>query len=352
MDLIGKASRSYAPSAAVGSSLTKALIKCMYDVTQDEYASLANNQGVDALEFDKALDSLAGGAYFVVGAGYDVPAVPQTLKGTVSGFGRLSAVGPGPVTFAPDSTTFTLGGWATAMAGNTANNQGGRALIYGYPVQYGPLVTSPVVFEWAAIAPSTAFADYGIVSICDGQADSSLMVHETSIGVLAYTHANLCGLPDASGTTKTGFRSHFTNTAVESINLEWVQTPKSPLRVGSQNVYTFKVRATTTVPGQTELQGVNNACLALAGTNNNGQGTALISVGSTECPGQTNNTDNVVTAVTDTDPTLLKAGYATFSFYVSKTGGLVLTLSSNGVPGRDVGDATPLVLKYNVKPLK
>ncbi|MGH7586900.1 MAG: hypothetical protein ACREMH_11685 [Gemmatimonadales bacterium] len=353
MDLVGKASRSYAPSPTVGSDLTKALTKCMFDADQDEYKDLAGGQGVDALEFNKALDAPAGGVYYVVGEGYDVPNVPQTLKGTVSGFGRLSAVAPGPVVFTspgPDPT-FTLGSWATAMSDNTANNQGQRALIYGYPVSFGPLVTSPVVFEWATIAPFTSFKDHAIVSICDGQSAQDLMVHETGIGVLAYTDANLCGLPDATGITpKTGFRSQLSNTPV-AINVEWISVPRSPLRVGPANVYEFVARATTMVEGQTEPQGVNNVCLTLTGTNNNGQGTDLVNVGGGECPGQTDNTDNVVTAVTDSDPDHdMQAGYATFRYYIDKNGALILTLDSEGVPGRQVGDAVPVMLRYNVKP--
>ena len=42
-------------------------------------------------------------------------------------------------------------------------------------------------------------------------------------------------------------------------------------------------------------------------------------------------------------------GFGT-GFNVSKTGGLILTLSSEGAIGRDVGDAQTIVLKYNVKP--
>jgi hypothetical protein len=346
MDLVGEVSRAGTPSLTAGSALTKALTKCMFDTRTLDYTSLAGGKGLDSVRFDLALDPAAGGAYYVVGAGYDYPEVPHILKGEVEGFGRLSAVAAGPITVSGTGDT-TYGSWTSAMSVNTANYQGGRALIYGYPVDFGPAVSDPVTFEWAAITPSTSFAQYGIVSVCDGQMDSDLMVYESSIGLLAYTTINLCGFPDATGTTKTGFRSLFTNAAVGGLKLYWVEKPASPLKVGVE--YAFKVRVTTIVDGAGE-QGVNGVCVALSGTNNNGQGTSLFNVIGGECPGQTNNADNQVTAVTETDPVLLKAGYANFKFYVTKTGGLVLTLSSRGALGREVGTATPLMLKYNVKP--
>jgi hypothetical protein len=347
MDLIGKASRSYAPSATVGSDLTKAVTKCMFDASTEEYTGLADGDGLDAVRFDKALLPSEGGVYYVVGADYDSPDV-RTLSGKVSPFGRLSAVAPGP---AVNTSPLTLGNWTDALSVNTANNQGGRALIFGYPVSFG--TGNDLVFEWAAIAPFTSFKDYAVISMCDGLTDQNLMVHETGIGVLAYTDVNLCGLPDASGTTKTGFRSNFSNDPVDDLSLEVISKETSPIKAGSANVQEFVIRATTTIAGETEPQGVNNVCISVTGSINNGQNLGLINVAGGECPGQTNNTDNIVTAVTDSDPERdFKAGYAKFQFYVNKTGQLILTFdaNTNAVPGRTIADAEPLVLRYNVKP--
>jgi hypothetical protein len=344
MDLIGKASRSYAPSAIVGSNLTKALTKCMFDASQTEYTSLADGGGLDALLFDKALSHSAGGVYYVVGAGYDTPDVPAALKGEVTGLGRLSAAGPGPATFSttgePPVTTFTLGSWATALAGNTLNNQGGRALVYGYPV-----TTSPIVYEWAAIAPSTVFSPYAIVSICDGQSAENLMLHESSVGVLAYTTANLCGLPDASGTTKTGFRSKFSTEPIASIKLEWTVPPPAKMKVNT--AYTVIARATALV--NSVRTGLNGACLTITGSNNNGQGTALVGTeGTTDCDSQPT---NQLAAVTETGTgSNVGAGYATFSLSVTKTGGLVLTLAGKKVIDRVVTFENTVVTKSNVLP--
>jgi hypothetical protein len=351
MDLIGKASRTYAPPATVGSDLTKALTKCMFDARQEEYTSLAGGDGLDAVEFDKALLPAEGGVYYVVGEGYDTAdGVPQTLSGKVNSL-RLSAVAPGPADIISlEPLDFTLGTWTDALSVNDGTEDG-RALVFGYPVSFGP--GNDLVFEWATIRPFTSFKDYGIVSICDGLTNQNLMVHETGIGVLAYSDANLCGLPDATGTTKTGFRSNFSNDPIDDLTLEVVSAESSPIKAGSANVQEFVIRATTQIAGETERQGVNNVCISVTGSINNAQNLGLINVGGGECPGQTNNTDNVVTAVTDSDPTRdFKAGYAKFRFYVNKTGQLILTFdaAANAVPGRTIADAAPKVLRYNVKP--
>ena len=174
------------------------------------------------------------------------------------------------------------------------------------------------------------------------------MVHESNVGVLGYKSVNLCTGADATGTA-TKYKSKFKNTAVQSIKVEWVTTPKSPLKVNTD--YTFKARATTLVEvnGQFITQGVNNTCLSISGTNNNGQGTELR--GSQECDNAQGST-TLVASLTKSDDNL-GAGYASFTFRITKTGGLILTLAGQLVVDRSGQTFTnPAPLKYTVNPLK
>jgi hypothetical protein len=345
LDLIGKTSRSDAPpSPVVGSNLTKAVIKCMFDASQSEYTDLVNGGGLDAVRFDNALSASTGGVYYVVGQGYDTPGVPGTLKGATSPalIDRLSAVAPGPATFsATDTTTFTTGNWTDALAGNTLNHQGGRALFYGYPV-----TTNPIVFEWATITPSTTFSPYAIVSICDGLTDKNLMVHESNLGVLAFSRANLCERPDATAITKSGFRSEFKDAAITNVTVAWLKGSAPPGRVKMNTDFTAVARVTSKVEvdGTLQDQGVNGVCLTLTGSNNNGQGTFL--VGPEAC-GKHTEGDSEVSAVTDTGPD--GAGYATFTLHVTDTGNLFLTLTGD-VVDREGQTSNSVVTKTNVVP--
>jgi hypothetical protein len=337
LNMIGKTSRASAPpSPLVGSNLTKAVIKCMFDASSIEYTSLVNGSGLDAVRFDSALSAATGGVYYVVGAGYDSPDVPKSLKGSVDSL--LSAVAPGN-----SNDPASRGTWTAALQGDTVNHQGGRTLVFGYPV-----TTNPIVYEWATIAPNTTFSPFAIVSVCDGQTDPNLMLHESSLGVLAFTTVNLCGLPDASGTTKSGFRSHFKSTPVSTVTLKFSPAPPSGTTVGVQ--FSATVRATTPVEGTSTAQGVNGACLYMTGTNNNGQGTALS--GTRQCGGTDGNgaglPTNVLSALTDTKDG--QAGYAAFGITVSKTGGLSLTVSLKQVVLRTGQSAANITAKTNVRP--
>jgi hypothetical protein len=336
MDLIGSVSRGTALSstaATAGSNLTKALTKCMFDTSKPAYTDLHGGDGLAGVPFDSALTEAAGGAYYVVGAGF--PALnSKVLAGGIPSpdpATRLSAVGPG-------SSSGAVGSWTSILTGNTY--EGGTALVYGYKVS-----VSPIIYEWATIDPSTTFDPYAFISICDGSSDPTLMVHESNVGVLGYSTTNLCGLPDATGTA-TKYKSNFKNTSVEQVKVDWVTTPKSPLKFNTN--YTFTARATTLVEidGELVAQGVNNTCLSISGTNNNGVGTEL--QGTTDCGKPA---VNVVTARTKTDDAL-GAGYATFTFKITKSGGISLTLAGQQVVDRSslITFANPVALKYTVNP--
>lgn len=346
MDLIGQVSRSTSPgSTTTGSSLTKALTKCMFDTSQPAHPEYA---GLDAIAFDKALSPATGGVYYVVGDGYDVNTAdfPNVLKGTVGGtYGgngnykvtggaRKSAVGPAQLS---GPNTYVLGNsWATILNGNTY--EGGRALVYGYQSS----TTGPLAYEWATIDPLTTFEPYALVSICEGT-DNTLMVHESGVGVLAFSAADLCDIvnfPDATGTA-TGFRSNFKNADVTSVHLEWTQ--KLPAKMKVNQPYTAIARATTQVDNITT--GVNGTCLIISGSNNNGQPLALNGSNDCDSPSQTQ-----VAAVTKTDPATHAAGYATFEVIVTKSGGITFTLSGFNVLDRGGTFENTPQTKSNVSP--
>ncbi len=340
MDLIGSVSRSTTLSSAgatAGSNLTKALTKCMFDTSTPAYDSLHNGDGLDAIPFDSALRVAGGGVYYVVGAGF--PSWnSKVLAGGIPSpavASRKSAVGPGPATFATDtSTTFTLGSWTNVLAGNTY--EGGTALVYGYPVSL-----SPIVYEWATIDPSTTFSPYTLISICDQSSNQSLMVHESNVGVLAYTNANLCGLPDATGTA-TKYKSHFQNTPVTAVSLAWVDRPLATLKLSKPDTVT--VRVTDNGTGD----GVNGACVTFSGSNNNGVPTSLVPGSST--PNNCDTPSSTKLARVTTSNSGGAAGYVTFIYSVTKSGGLVGTAALDEIIGRDQPTSNTLVAKQNVKP--
>jgi hypothetical protein len=345
MDLLGKASRSSTPpSPTGGSSLTIALTKCMFTASDTEYTKLAGGKGLDSVRFDKALTFSAGGVYFVVGANYDIAdGVPQVLNGKVTSptpLGKLSAVAPGPAAF-PETPppAFTLGNWTTQLEDNISNNQGGRALVYGYPVS-----TDPIVFEWATIAPFTTFKDYAVVSICDGLTGTDLMLHESSLGVLAFSEANLCGLPDATGTTKSGFRSEFKTTAVTAVTVGWDKAPPAKQKLNADSTAIARATTQVSINGALKDQGVNGVCMIVTWANNNGQGTTV--VGPEEC-GKKDPADNELSAVTGNGPG--GAGFATFTYHVTKSGGQFSTLTGD-VVGREGQTFNSVVKKTNIIP--
>lgn len=366
MDSIGFLSRdeSVTSTAAAGAKLTVGLIDCMFD-----NASTFTYPTGALADLTEALTKADGGAYYVRGAGrndvgvagadYTNPADPTVLSGVE-----------------PVGAT-----WSATLSGNATSE--GRALIYGYVVSTGPLV-----YEWATVPSNVEFSPGALVALCDDDNDPKAMVHESSIGVLAYTSGNaICATAQASamiggwgpralasrlarvvvdalapaplqatmlnrtgtGGTATTFKSKFSNKPVETVTFGFTQAPKNIFT--TQQPVTIIVRATTLIGGVTT--GVNGVCVYLTGTNNNGQGTSL--EGTEDCD---NTPDKGLSAETRSIMTTngLAAGYATFSMTVTKTGGLVLTASSSdgtnvtGVVGRDGQSFVNASLKTNVKP--
>jgi hypothetical protein len=366
MDSIGFLSRdaSVTTSAAAGAGLTVGLIKCMFS----DNASFTYPTGAVA-DLTKALTKANGGAYYVRGGGRDGLGVAGADFTTPADPTVLSGVAP------------SAGTWTAILAGNTASE--GRALVYGYLVG-----ATPLVYEWATVPSGVEFNPGAFVAVCDDDTDSKTMVHESNIGVLAYSSGNtICAQAQATamvggwgpralatrlarvvvdairpsplqatmalrgGSTGTAstFKSKFSDKHVETVTFGFTQVPRT-IFINQQPV-TVVVRATTPVDGVTT--GVNGVCVYLTGTNNNGQGTSL--VGTRECDntppgGLSGKTQSITTA------SGLAAGYATFSTTVTKTGGLVFTARSSdgtnvtGVVGRDGQTFVNATFKTNVKP--
>ena len=174
LDSIGTRSRRLTVDTDAGSALAQGVIKCMFDAT-----TFTPSFPSDAIyNFAPALDAVTGGGFYTRGAG---TGGSGPVQGAVPGdpdLNVLSGVNP-----PPDST------WSSILSGNTGSE--GRVLIYGYPV-----TTDPLVYEWATIPPAAGFNPGAIVAICDGADASASMVHESTIGVLAYTSASpICAAP-------------------------------------------------------------------------------------------------------------------------------------------------------------
>jgi len=364
LDSIGARSRRLTVDTDAGSALVQGVVKCMFDAT-----TFTPSFPSDAIyNFAPALDAVAGGGFYTRGAG---TGGTGPVQGAVLGDpdpNVLSGVNP------PTGST-----WSSILAGNTGSE--GRVLVYGYPV-----TTDPLVYEWATIPPAAGFDPGAVVAVCDGADAETSMIHESTIGVLAYTSASpICAAPlslvikdtgwgpralaarlaRAGGTaarpeplqaamaksgtvgTATTLNSKFSKKPVTTIPLTYTIKPPAVIRLGQ--TVTAEVRATTSVDGVTT--GVNGVCVYLKGTNNNGQGTALVGSHDSRCL----QIAEMVDAFTSTKGNA--AGFASFSFKVTKNGGLVLiatatddTGSAIGVVGRNGQTFTSPTSKSNVKP--
>jgi hypothetical protein len=364
LDSIGARSRRLTVDTDAGSALAQGVIKCMFDAT-----SFSPTFPSDAIyDFAPALDATAGGGFYTRGAG---TGGTGPVQGAVPGdpdLNVLSGVNP------PTGST-----WSSILAGNTGSE--GRVLIYGYPV-----TTDPLVYEWATIPPAAGFNPGAMVAICDGADADISMVHESTIGVLAYNSASpVCTAPlslvikdtwwgpralaarlaravvtavrpeplqaamlkSGTGGTATTFKSKFSKKSVTLVPLTYTVKPPAVIRLGQ--TVSAEVRATTTVDGVTT--GVNGVCVYIKGSNNNGQGTTLVGSHDSRCQ----QVAEMVDAFTVTKGSA--AGFASLSFKVTKTGGLILTATATddngspiGVVGRNGQTFTSPTSKSNVKP--
>jgi hypothetical protein len=363
LDSIGSLSRQMTVDGAAGSLLVQGVIKCMFDAKSFDptFPSSA------IYNFAPALDAAAGGGFYTRGAGTGGSGPVQAGLITTDPVDVLSGVAP------------LSGTWTTTLSSNPGSE--GRVLIYGYQT-----ATDPLEYEWATIPPAATFSPGAIVALCDGTNADTSMVRESTIGVLAYTSVGgICSPPismvlketgwgpralaarlarvvvDAvrpaplqatvrttgTGGTATTFKSRFVKKGVTTVTLKFTTAPKSVIRLGE--TATAEVRATTSIDGVTT--GVNGVCIYLVGTNNNGQGTSLLGSPDSHCAPVT----GTVNAYTVTKGT--SAGYASFSFTVTKTGGLIITATATddngspiGVVDRNGQTFTSDRVKTNVKP--
>jgi hypothetical protein len=357
LDSIGARSRRLTVDTDAGSALAQGVIKCMFDVSTFTPAFPS-----DAIyNFAPALDAVAGGGFYTRGAG---TGGAGPVQGAVPGdpdLNVLSGVNP------PDGST-----WSSILAGNTASE--GRVLIYGYPV-----TSDPLVYEWATIPPGAGFNPGAIVAVCDGSDAGQSMVHESTIGVLAYNSASpVCAaslsvvikdtgwgpralaarlaraviasvqpqplqaamLKSGTGGTATTFKSKFSKQTVTQVPLAYTINPPSTFK--KNQTITVEVRATTTVDGATA--GVNGVCVYLQGNTNNGTPTHIVGSHDSRCPSIPESVD----AFTATKGTA--AGFASLSFLITKPGGLSLTVTAAQVVGRSGQSFTSPTFKVNVKP--
>jgi hypothetical protein len=369
LDSIGSRSRGVlnggaAVDISAGSQLTQGVIKCMFDATTFD----PTFPGSAIYNFAPALDAVNGGAFYTRGAGRPGTGPVQGVLPVTDGLDVQSGVNP-----FPDSS------WTSALAVGNGGSEG-RALIYGYQTS-----SDPFTYEWATIPTGVTFTPGAIVALCNGDAPS-LMVHESNVGVLAFQSADpICAAPysvvltetgwgpralaarlarvvvdalrptplqaaalkSGTGGTATTFKSKFSKDPVTTVTLKYTTKPPSVIRLG--RTVTAEVRATTLLNGVTT--GVNGVCVYLVGSNNNGQNTSLIASADQRClavPGTANDY---------TESKNLQAGFASFSFGVTKTGGLNVTATAtddNGNPigavGRNGQTFTTDVVRTNVKP--
>jgi hypothetical protein len=335
MTLIGRASREGTPSTTVGSNLTKALMRCMFDVgNTTNFPGFPND-----FDFAPALTELTGGAYYVRGGPSDATSTVVAADFSGSTPNNLSAVAP--------AGTAT---WPGILAGNALSAD--RALFYGSVVGL-----SPLVYDWKTMPPNTAFGSSGaLVGVCDGNVGSSALVNESSLGFLPYASADgICAAdqpvamiesgwgplalmrraahwsaelltPQAlqatvvgktgSGGTSTGFKSKFKTTSLTSpLTVKFVAgAPPSKVKLNTP----FTVSVTVTGPADPGFpSAVLNACVYVTGANNNGTPTQLL--GDTDPRCDSPPTPDARSAVTGA------GGVASLSAHVTKNGGLVLT---------------------------
>jgi hypothetical protein len=372
LDSIGSASRNpaYTLDPVAGSDLAQGVVRCMFDASTFSPAFPAD----PIYDFAPALTHAAAGAFYVRGAG---------AAGTATVVGALLAPGP-DTTVISGVAPMSPATWTSSLAGNTGSE--GRVLIYGFPVTQDPLV-----YEWATLPPAATFSPGAIVALCDDNPDSDVMVHESTVGVLAYSTGDpICAAPismalretgwgpralatrlvramgaaltptslqaavaakSGSGGTATTFKSKFKTEPVAQVTIKYTQAPPKVMKLNQ--TYPIEVRATSVVNGATA--GVNGVCVYLTGTNNNGQPTDLEGTADTSCQ----SLSKAVFKQTESKTVggQPAAGYAAFQLKVTKNGGLLLTAGATddqgspiGVIGRDGQTFLGDEVKVNVKP--
>jgi hypothetical protein len=356
MNLIAAEVKGGNSAASTGNTLTRELIKCMYDATDVSSDFPAN---FATLDFTSSLDPNVPGAFEVRGPSSD--RTPVASRKTVAVADRLSGVAP------PQDPT-DLVGPGTALPWNSILSE--RTLIYGIPLGSALAGYSKDQYQWEAIRPSVSFGgDGATVALCDPNSTPSSMVSESAFGVLAYTDGDyICDAVYAAtvqgwsprvlvqrmikfvtpeplsagartiGGSAGGLKSVFSKKTISSGKLKFLSFPASP-KVNSLITVTVEARSS-----DDEL--MNGVTVTLTGTNNNGTNTKLVQWTGTAC--SDNSPPSGVTG--NKGLGVANVGVAEIKFCVTKTGGLVLTGSG------DVGDRTTIdvtqtkPVKLNVKP--
>jgi hypothetical protein len=366
---IGNLSRNDpAADLDAGNLLAQGIIKCTFNAK-----NFTPNFPDDAIyNFAPALDAFAGGAFYVR------PGGTLTDKEPVQGALDIDTETPNIQSGVAPLGTAT---WTSILSDNTLS--GGKALIYGYQVD-----NDPFTYEWATIPPAATFNPGATVALCDGDA-SNLMIHESNIGILAFQSAGgICAaayslvlketgwgpralaarlarvVVDAlqpapvqaatvgnlgTGGTASTFKSRITKDPVSVVTIKYTIKPLTTFKVGQ--TISAEARATTPVGVNNVITGVNGVCLYIFGSNNNGVNTALVGSHDSRCA-------RIEGAVDDyTESKNLEAGYANFSYAVTKVGGLVQTVTTaddtggqSGVVGRNGQTFIPDQAKSNVRP--
>lgn len=364
MDSVGSVSRSFSVSPTAGAQLTVALIACMFD----EASTFTYPEDNAISAFTAALNSAAGGAYYVRGGGRE-GTVLGTSHPLVGAAVNLSGLKP-----SSGSWTDMLKVVAERPATNDLSE--GRALIYGYSVPN----TSTLVYDWASVPSAVTFAPAVVVALCDDNNSGTAMIHEEDIGVLAYVETALCDetqtltnvhtgwgprslasrlgrmlvgtlAPEplqatvlasrVGGTTSTVPKSKFGKRTVSTLTLAWKDQP--PAVVKGTNPSTVAISFTVSASGSP----IAGTCAYLAGSNNNGTPTMLKGPQDPACTNPPNGDATALSVLVQ--PYSAIASLADFGQVgVTKTGG-ILFIGTADVVGRDGFGS--ISIKSNVKPL-
>ena len=375
MDSIGSVSRNtvFTIDPAKGAELTVAIIGCIFPGNSFSYPT--STDGLS--DFTKALNSAAGGAYYVRGASAGRSATILGTTTPLSASGNLSGIAP--------STGSTAANWTSMLSGNgTSVGQG--VLFYGYDARTVP--TDPVLYEWASVPSELTFTPAAIVSVCDANPVNPV-VHEEAVGVLFFVTSDICDtqqtltmnegwgpkalaarlgqvLADAlmpaplqatmmitsgGGKTSTLPKSKFGKKSLTSVNVAWKDDPVAPGATwnGTTQAQARPVSAyvSATADGNTEPV---RFCAYLSGTNNNGTPTALQKNGdlrAPECTTPPNGDSKALSVVTTPIPGDDTQALADFgNVWVTKTGTITITLMVSS------GTATTGTLQSvaNIKP--
>jgi hypothetical protein len=365
MDSVGSVSRSFAVDPGAGAQLTIAVIACMFD----EASTFTYPEDDAEAALTAALNSAAGGAYYVRGggsAGEDGEGRSATVLGTIDPIVgpdvNLSGIKP------------SSGSWTSMLSGNGSSE--GRALIYGYSVPNTPAL----VYDWASVPSGVTFAPAAAVSVCDDDNSGTAMVHEEDIGVLAYIETTICDetqsltsvelgwgptalaarvgrllvsglIPEpleaavlasrGGGTTTTIPKSKFGKQTVSTLTLAWKDQPP-PVINGTDPKKKVPISFTVSASGSP----IAGTCAYLAGSNNNGTPTMLVGPRNSACTNPPNGDATALSVLVQ--PYSATASLADFGQVgVTKTGGILFNGTADVLNRDGVGSIS---IKSNVKP--